>query len=106
MPGIGPMCFGGWLFLHLFVGNVSAVRQKSVKRMLAYSSVAHAGYIAIAIVSMSAASASAIFFYTFTYSISSISAFTILFIVSRHKGSEDISAFEGMEKQIRCFLSP
>jgi len=84
--------------LTLFVGNVSAVRQKSVKRMLAYSSVAHAGYIAIAIVSMSAASASAIFFYTFTYSISSISAFTILFIVSRHKGSENISSFEGIGK--------
>jgi len=84
--------------LTLFVGNITAVRQKSLKRMLAYSSVAHAGYIAIAIVSMGAASASAILFYTFTYSISSISAFTILFIVSRHKGSKDISAFEGMVK--------
>lgn len=84
--------------LTLFIGNVSAVRQKSLKRLLAYSSVAHAGYIAIAIVSMSAASASAIFFYTFTYSISSISAFTILFIVSRHKGSKDISAFQGIGK--------
>lgn len=88
-----------WMvILTLFIGNISAVRQKSVKRMLAYSSVAHAGYIAIAIVSMSALSASAILFYTFTYSISSISAFTILFIVSRHKGSKDISAFEGMAK--------
>jgi len=88
-----------WMvILTLFVGNVSAVRQKSVKRMLAYSSVAHAGYIAIAIVSIGAASASAILYYTFTYSISTISAFTILFIVSRHKGSKDISAFEGMAK--------
>jgi NADH-quinone oxidoreductase subunit N len=84
--------------LTLFVGNISAVRQKSLKRMLAYSSVAHAGYIAIAIVSIGAASASAIFYYTLTYSISSISAFTILFIVSRHKGNKDISAFEGMSK--------
>ncbi len=84
--------------LTLFIGNVSAVRQKSLKRLLAYSSVAHAGYIAIAIVSMSATSASAIFYYTLTYSISSITAFTILFIVSRYKGSKDISAFEGMSK--------
>jgi NADH-quinone oxidoreductase subunit N len=84
--------------LTLFVGNISAVRQKSLKRMLAYSSVAHAGYIAIAIASLSAKSASAIFFYTFTYSISSISAFTILFIVSRHKGSKDILAFQGIGK--------
>ncbi len=84
--------------LTLFIGNISAVRQKSVKRLLAYSSVAHAGYIAIAIVSLGTASASAIMYYTLTYSISSISAFTILFIVSRHKGSKDISAFEGMSK--------
>ena len=84
--------------LTLFIGNVSAVRQKSVKRLLAYSSVAHAGYIAIAIVAMSTPSTSAIMYYTFTYSISSLSAFTILFIVSRHKGSKDISAFEGMSK--------
>ena len=84
--------------LTLFVGNVSAVRQKSLKRLLAYSSVAHAGYIAIAIVSLGAASTSAILYYTFTYSISSISAFTILFIVSRHKGSKDIAVFEGMSK--------
>ena len=88
-----------WMIvLTLFVGNISAVRQKSLKRMLAYSSVAHAGYIAIAILSMSATSASAILYYTFTYSISSITAFTILFIVSRHKNSKDISAFEGMSK--------
>lgn len=88
-----------WMvIITLFVGNISAVRQKSLKRMLAYSSVAHAGYIAIAIVSMSATSASAIFYYTLTYSISSITAFTILFIVSRHKNSKDISAFEGMSK--------
>jgi NADH-quinone oxidoreductase subunit N len=60
--------------------------------------VAHAGYIAMALVSMSGLSASAIFYYTFTYSISSISAFTILFIVSRHKGIKDIAAFEGMSK--------
>lgn len=82
----------------LFVGNISAVRQKSLKRLLAYSSVAHAGYIAMAIVAMGSMSASAILYYTFTYSISSITAFTILFIVSRHKGSKDITAFEGMSK--------
>jgi NADH-quinone oxidoreductase subunit N len=96
---------GGWtnvlwwmVVLTLFIANITAVRQKSVKRMLAYSSVAHAGYIAIAIVSMGATSASAILYYLFTYSISTVSAFTILFIVSRHKGSKDITAFEGMAK--------
>ena len=85
--------------LTLFLANITAVRQTSVKRMLAYSSIAHAGYIAIAIVSMNGdASGRAIFYYTLTYSISTITAFTVLYIVARNTGREDIGAFEGIAK--------
>ncbi|HXB11797.1 MAG TPA: NADH-quinone oxidoreductase subunit N [Bacteroidia bacterium] len=84
--------------LTLFIGNVSALRQLSVKRMLAYSSIAHAGYIAIAIVSMTNTSAQAILYYTLTYSISTITSFTVLYIVSRNTGRDDFGAFEGMAK--------
>lgn len=89
-----------WLVvLTLFISNITAVRQTSVKRMLAYSSIAHAGYLAMAIVSMNGdASARAILYYTLTYSVSTISAFTVLYIVSRSKGREDFSAFEGLGK--------
>ncbi len=102
-------CFAGisgqwtsvlWWFatLTLFIGNVSALRQFSVKRMLAYSSIAHAGYIAIAIVSMSVTSAQAILYYTLSYSIATITAFTVLYIVERNTGRNDFGAFEGMAK--------
>jgi NADH-quinone oxidoreductase subunit N len=84
--------------LTLFIGNVTALRQLSVKRMLAYSSIAHAGYIAIAIVSMTNTSAAAILYYTTTYSISTITAFTVLYIVTRNTGRDDFGAFEGMAK--------
>jgi len=88
-----------WIvILTLFIGNVSALRQLSVKRMLAYSSIAHAGYIAIAIVSMTNTSAAAILYYTTTYSISTITAFTVLYIVTRNTGRDDFGAFEGMAK--------
>jgi NADH-quinone oxidoreductase subunit N len=88
-----------WIvILTLFIGNVTALRQLSVKRMLAYSSIAHAGYIAIAIASLSHASAAAILYYTVTYSISSITAFTVLYIVIRNTGRDDFGAFEGMAK--------
>lgn len=103
-------CFAGaaaqwttvlWWFvvLTLLVGNLSALRQFSVKRMLAYSSIAHAGYIAIAIVaSVNTTSAQAILYYTLTYSIASITAFTVLYIVERNTGRNDFGAFEGMAK--------
>jgi NADH-quinone oxidoreductase subunit N len=85
--------------LTLFIANITAVRQNSVKRMLAYSSIAHAGYLAIAIVSMNgAASGRAILYYTLTYSISTITAFTVLYIVARNSGREDFGAFEGLAK--------
>jgi NADH-quinone oxidoreductase subunit N len=82
----------------LFIGNIGALRQLSVKRMLAYSSIAHAGYIGIALVSLSGASASAIIYYTLTYSISTITSFTVLYIVTRNTGRDDFGAFEGMAK--------
>ncbi|HWY98160.1 MAG TPA: NADH-quinone oxidoreductase subunit N [Bacteroidia bacterium] len=89
-----------WLVvLTLFIANITAVRQTSVKRMLAYSSIAHAGYLAMAIVSMNGdASGKAILYYTLTYSISTITAFTVLYVVSRNSGREDFGAFEGLAK--------
>lgn len=89
-----------WWFtvLTVLAGNVSALRQFSVKRMLAYSSIAHAGYIAIAIVSVSGSSAQAVLYYTLTYSIATITAFTVLYIVERNTGRNDFGAFEGMAK--------
>ena len=88
-----------WMvILTLFIGNITALRQLSVKRMLAYSSIAHAGYIAIAIVSLTNTSAAAILYYTVTYSIATITAFTVLYIVTRNTGRDDFGAFEGMAK--------
>src|ERR1700722_9167325 len=87
--------------LTLFIANITAVRQNSVKRMLAYSSIAHAGYLAIAIVSMNPANGDAgraILYYTLTYSISTITAFTVLYMVARNSGREDFGAFEGLAK--------
>ena len=56
----------------ILVGNITAVYQTNVKRMLAYSSIAHAGYMLMAIVSMNSAAPSALLFYVIAYSVSSI----------------------------------
>jgi NADH-quinone oxidoreductase subunit N len=84
--------------LTLVVGNVTAVFQTNFKRMLAYSSISHAGYLLFAIVSLSNSSINAVFVYTAAYSIATISAFAVLILVKRQTGSENFDAFNGLYK--------
>lgn len=67
----------------MIVGNVIALVQRNVKRMLAYSSIAHAGYILVAVVSSSAAGASAFLFYALAYTLATIGAFAVVIAVTR-----------------------
>ncbi|OFY86968.1 MAG: NADH dehydrogenase [Bacteroidetes bacterium RIFCSPLOWO2_12_FULL_35_15] len=84
--------------LTLLVGNITAVLQTNTKRMLAYSSVAHAGYMLLALLAGNQYSNSAILFYTAAYSIGSIGTFCILNIVSTAKGNINTDAFKGLGK--------
>lgn len=84
--------------LTLFVGNVTAVYQQNVKRMLAYSSISHAGYMLLALIALGATSSSAIFIYTLGYSLATIAAFSVLIAVKQQKGAEDVSSFNGLAK--------
>jgi NADH-quinone oxidoreductase subunit N len=85
--------------LTLVVSNVTAVYQHSVKRILAYSSVAHAGYILIALVSLSEASAGAMFYYLVAYAIGSIAAFTILHNISMENENVIVDTFNGLSRR-------
>jgi NADH-quinone oxidoreductase subunit N len=64
--------------LTLFVGNITAVFQQSVKRMLAYSSIAQAGFMLFAIISLNAIGRQGMLVYTVAYSVASICFFAIL----------------------------
>jgi NADH-quinone oxidoreductase subunit N len=81
----------------MIVGNVLAVWQQSLKRMLAYSSIAHAGYMLMAIVAFNDKSGGAILLYAASYSLSSIGAFALLHAVSVN-GNEQISSLRGLAK--------
>lgn len=86
------------IILTLFVGNISALMQSSFKRMLAYSSISHAGYMLFAIVSIGANSASGIFTYAIAYSLASVVAFAGLILVKRSVGSDLFESFNGLAK--------
>lgn len=85
--------------LTLFIGNISAVVQQSFKRMLAYSSISHAGYMMFAIVAIGEASSGAVLTYATAYSIASIVAFGALILVKRATGSEHFESFNGLAKK-------
>ena len=86
------------IIITLFVGNFSAMMQSSFKRMLAYSSIAHAGYMLFAIVSLGTHASSAVLTYATAYSLASVVAFTTLLLVKRHTGSDQFISFNGLSK--------
>lgn len=84
--------------LTLLVGNITAVLQTSTKRMLAYSSVAHAGYMLLALLSGNNLSNSSILMYALAYSIASIGTFCIISILDKAKDTDAVDAFNGLGK--------
>lgn len=80
----------------MLIGNLSALGQKNVKRMLAYSSIAHVGYMLMGLVALSTDGLSAILFYLVAYCLMNMGAFWVVSIVSDLKGSEDLDAFRGL----------
>ena len=86
--------------LSLIVSNFSAAMQNSVKRMLAYSSISHAGFMLMVILAnvRSNISLNTIIYYSLAYSVGSIAAFGVLYNVTR-KGNENFDAFNGLGKR-------
>jgi len=86
--------------LSLLIGNVVALKQGNFKRLLAYSSIAHTGFIMLAMLSQHDSSASVILYYTFVYSLASVPLFIIFILVKRaSNGLDQISAFQGLYKK-------
>jgi len=83
----------------LFIGNITALYQQSFKRMLAFSSISHAGYLLFGIVAIGASSANAVFMYATAYSIASIIAFGSLILVHQQSGSDNFESFNGLSKK-------
>ncbi|RZL34058.1 MAG: NADH-quinone oxidoreductase subunit N, partial [Pedobacter sp.] len=83
----------------LCVGNITALYQKNFKRMLAYSSISHAGYLLFSLVVLTANSASNVLVYAAAYTFASIIAFAILILVKQKTGSDSIESFNGLGKR-------
>jgi NADH-quinone oxidoreductase subunit N len=81
----------------MFAGNWLALLQQNVKRLLAYSSIAHMGYILIAFLAGQAAGQEAVMFYLVAYVITSIGAFGVLALLSdKVRDAEELEDFRGL----------
>jgi NADH-quinone oxidoreductase subunit N len=97
LPTIAAMCV-----LTLLLGNIGAAVQTSAKRMLAYSSVSHAGYLLLGLVAgqgqLSGPAAQGIFFYSLAYSVATVAAFGVLKLVADQRGREDYAGLAGLAR--------
>jgi len=78
------------------LGNLCALNQQNVKRLLAYSGIAHAGYILMGLVVLNNDGLIAILFYIVVYLIMNLGAFLVVMIVSNATGREDIEGYRGL----------
>jgi NADH-quinone oxidoreductase subunit N len=85
----------------MLVGNLAALAQSSVRRLLAYSAVAHSGYIllGLAFFSSTSLSANAVLYYILTYGLTTIGAFGVVSVVERATGSDRLDTFLGLHKR-------
>ena len=84
----------------MLLGNVLALLQQNVKRILAYSSIAHLGYLLVAFLAGGAAAAEAASYYLTAYVVSTVGAFGVVTVLSSERGEEDdaqmLSGYRGL----------
>lgn len=78
------------------VGNLAALQQREIKRMLAYSGIAHAGYLLMGIAAVSDQGLHAVMFYVVAYYFMNLGAFAVLVLVHNNTGTDRLDGFRGL----------
>ncbi len=97
--GTWPLILSVISALTILTGNIIALYQQNVKRMLAYSSIAHAGYLLMAVVAMNQHSAGALLFYLAAYAAATLPAFAVLSALAANGEGTGTEAFRGLAKR-------
>jgi NADH-quinone oxidoreductase subunit N len=91
---------GGIAFFTMIVGNFSAIWQNNMKRMLAYSSIGHTGFILMAVPALSAGGLKSIIFYLFIYGLMNMMVFMLADHVEEQTGTTTIDGYKGLGKKL------
>jgi NADH-quinone oxidoreductase subunit N len=85
--------------LSMVLGNLGAIVQSSVRRLLAYSAIAHAGYMLIAIAAHTQQSLAALLYYVLTYSLATLGTFAVVGVVQQQTRGDQLSNFNGLSRR-------
>ncbi len=83
----------------ILYGNLCAIPQRNLKRLLGYSSIAHAGYLLLGVAALSPSGRAAVLYYLGGYLFTVLGAFTVICLVMRRAEAEDISALAGLNQR-------
>lgn len=83
----------------MVLGNLAALAQSNVRRLLAYSAIAHAGYMLLGVLSQGGASLASLVYYVVTYALTTLGAFGVVNVVQRQTGGERLEDFAGFSRR-------
>jgi len=93
------MIFAVLAAITMTVGNIVAIAQKNIKRMLGYSSIAMAGYLMIGLAAVTTEASSALIFFLACYALTNLGAFIAIIAISNKINSDEISDYSGMVRR-------
>jgi NADH-quinone oxidoreductase subunit N len=102
LPGISSewaILFGVLAFVTMTVGNLVAIVQTNIKRLMAYSSITHVGYMLIGLAAANADGSSAVMFYLLAYTFTNLGAFIVITIMANYAPDDEISGYVGLAQR-------
>ncbi len=97
-PGWVPVVAMG-ATLSVVLGNLAAIVQSSVRRLLAYSAIAHAGYTLVGLLSHNGQGLASVIYYSITYALTTLGAFGVVAVVQEKTGGDKLSDFAGLSRR-------
>ena len=85
--------------LSMLLGNFAAIVQTSVRRLLAYSAVAHAGYMLLGVMAHDGAGVASLLYYVITYGLTTLGAFGVVAVVEQQTGGDRLTDFAGLSRR-------
>jgi NADH-quinone oxidoreductase subunit N len=94
-----PAIIGVLAAVTMTLGNLTAIVQNNLKRLLAYSSIAHAGYMLMGLCAASTVGVQSVMIYLLVYLVMNLGAFLVVIVVAQATGSESIDAYKGLGRR-------
>lgn len=88
--------FGVLAVASMLIGNLGALKQTNIKRLLAYSGIAQAGYVLVGLAALSSTGVAAVLFYLAAYAVANLLAFTVINAYTTATGSEEVADYAGL----------